>query len=133
MYHQKCVLSSGGHVPTANRRARIFTGDGLELSRYAKFATNSLRQTATCFGSAHLHRTCGLCSKGDFFLLFNKMQQKLSKLDLEKWATTAWAIWNARKRIYFEHVQVHPKVIFENAMCCLEEYQRLMESQVQRL
>ena len=68
-----------------------------------------------------------------FFLLFNQMQQKLSKLDLEKWATMAWAIWNARNRFYFEHVQVHPKVIFENAMCCLEEYQSLMESQLQRL
>ena len=41
----------------------------------------------------------------DFFLLFNQMQQKLSKLDLERWATTAWAIWNARNRFYFEQVQ----------------------------
>nr|POE67499.1 hypothetical protein CFP56_36665 [Quercus suber] len=35
-----------------------------------------------------------------------------------------------KNRHQSEHssVQVHPKVIFENAMCCLEEYQRLMES-----
>ena len=66
------------------------------------------------------------------------MQYKLSKLDLERWATTTWTIWNARNRFarnrfYFEQVQVHPKVIFESARSFLEEYQRIMESQVQRV
>ena len=108
-----------------------------------KFATNNLRQTAICFGSAHLHRTCGLCSKGEskkaemrqviFSFSLIRCSRNSVNWTLEKWATTAWAIWNARNRFYFEHVQVHPKVIFENAMCCLKEYQRLMESQLQRL
>ena len=143
MYHQKWVLSSGGHVPTAYRRARTFTGDGLQLSRHVKFATNNLRQTAICFGSAHLRRTCGLCSKGEskkaemrrviFSFSLIRCSRNSVNWTLEKWATTAWAIWNARNRFYFEHVQVHPKVIFENAMCCLKEYQRLMQSQLQRL
>ena len=31
----------------------------------------------------------------NFFLLFRQMQTKVSKQELELWATTAWAIWNA--------------------------------------
>ena len=66
----------------------------------------------------------------DFFLLFEQMRRKLDQLELERWATTAWAIWNARKRFYFEHVQVHPRIIFDGAITFLEEYQRLMSANV---
>ena len=31
----------------------------------------------------------------DFLLLLQKMQQRLSIVELEKWATTAWMIWQA--------------------------------------
>lgn len=65
----------------------------------------------------------------NFFLLFQKMQQKLSPTKLEKWSIIAWMIWNARNRFYFEKVQLHLKVIFESATRLLEEYQRLNAAQ----
>uniref|UniRef100_A0A7N2L9M5 Reverse transcriptase zinc-binding domain-containing protein n=1 Tax=Quercus lobata TaxID=97700 RepID=A0A7N2L9M5_QUELO len=65
----------------------------------------------------------------DFFLLFQQMQRKLSQQELEKWAVTAWAIWNARNKFYFQHFQTHPNVISEMASGLLEEYQRLMDTQ----
>ena len=55
----------------------------------------------------------------DFFLLFKMLEQKLCSSDLEKRAITAWSIWNARNRFYFE--QAHPKYIFDSAMGLLEE------------
>ena len=64
-----------------------------------------------------------------FFLLFRQMQTKVSKQELELWATTTWAIWNARNKMIFEQFQTHPKVILEGAMGLLEEYQSLMETQ----
>ena len=71
------------------------------------------------------------CSNGDsdFFLLFKQMQTKLSKQELETWAVTAWAIWNARNKVYFEQFQPQPQIIWEGARGLLEEYQRFMEAQ----
>ena len=40
----------------------------------------------------------------DFFLLFKKMQTALEANDLDRWAVTAWSIWNARNKYYFDHV-----------------------------
>ena len=51
----------------------------------------------------------------DFFLLFQQMRNKLSKLELERWTVTAWAIWNARNKFYFQQIQTHPRVILEGA------------------
>ena len=65
----------------------------------------------------------------DFFLLFIMLQRKLDQRDLERWAITTWSIWNARNRFYFEHVQAHPKAMFDSAMGLLEEYQRLNAEQ----
>lgn len=62
----------------------------------------------------------------EFFLLFQHMKNKLSKVDLERWAVTTWAIWNARIKFYFQQIQTHPRVILEGANGLLEEYQRLM-------
>ncbi|KAK9989399.1 hypothetical protein SO802_029638 [Lithocarpus litseifolius] len=45
----------------------------------------------------------------DFFILFHQMQLKMDQHELESWAVTTWAIWNARNRLYFEHFQTHPK------------------------
>ena len=56
---------------------------------------------------------------------------KLDQLELERWATTVWAIWNGRNRFYFEHVQVHPQIIFDGAIAFLDEYQRLMSANIQ--
>ena len=40
----------------------------------------------------------------NFFLLFKKMQTALEANDLDRWAVTAWSIWNARNKYYFDHV-----------------------------
>lgn len=55
-----------------------------------------------------------------------QMQIKLSQSELERWAVTAWSIWNARNTFYFEQVQTHPRAILEGAGGLFEEYQRLM-------
>uniref|UniRef100_A0A7N2LAI0 Reverse transcriptase zinc-binding domain-containing protein n=1 Tax=Quercus lobata TaxID=97700 RepID=A0A7N2LAI0_QUELO len=71
------------------------------------------------------------CSNGDsdFFLLFKQMQTKLSKQELETWAVTASALWNARNKVYFEQFQPQPHIIWEGARVLLEEYQSFMEAQ----
>ena len=47
----------------------------------------------------------------DFFHLFRTLKDKLTKTELERWATTSWAIWNARNKYYFEKVQTQPRTI----------------------
>ena len=42
----------------------------------------------------------------DFFLLFKMLHERLDHKDIEVWAITAWALWNARNKFYFENVQV---------------------------
>ena len=64
-----------------------------------------------------------------FFLFFKQMQSKLSKVELERWAVTAWAIWNARNKYYFEKTQHHLKQILDSAGGLIEEYQRLVDTQ----
>ena len=65
----------------------------------------------------------------EFFLLLRQMQSKVSKQELELWATTAWVIWNAQNKMIFEQFQTYPKIILEGATGLLEEYQCLMETQ----
>ncbi|KAK7839156.1 metalloendoproteinase 2-mmp [Quercus suber] len=54
------------------------------------------------------------------------MRSTLSQQELEKWAVTAWAIWAARNKFYFQHYQTHPKVIADMACGLLEEYQSII-------
>ena len=61
----------------------------------------------------------------DFFALFRMMANRLTQMELDRWATISWALWNARNKFYFEKVQQHPKAILEGAIGYLEEYQRL--------
>ena len=49
-----------------------------------------------------------------------------SKRDLERWATVAWSIWNARNKVYFERKQTHRRTILSGAESILDEYQKLM-------
>ena len=49
--------------------------------------------------------------------------------EVEIWAVTAWVLWNARNKYYFEKVLLQPKVIVDGALNLLSEYQRLMEAQ----
>ncbi|KAL0017510.1 hypothetical protein SO802_004579 [Lithocarpus litseifolius] len=61
----------------------------------------------------------------DFFALFRMMANRLTKMELDRWATISWALWIARNKFYFEKVQQHPKAILEGQIGYLEEYQRL--------
>ena len=65
----------------------------------------------------------------DFFHLFRMLGRKLSKEEMEKWATLSWAIWNARNKLYFEKIQTHPKVIMDGALATLETYQKMSTTQ----
>lgn len=65
----------------------------------------------------------------DFFDLLRLLQSRLDCSDLEVWAITAWALWNARNKFYFENMQLQPKAIADGALALLTEYQRLMEAQ----
>ena len=52
----------------------------------------------------------------DFFALFQMQADRLTKMELDRWATISWAIWNARNKFYFEKIQQHPKAIMEGAI-----------------
>lgn len=65
----------------------------------------------------------------DFFLLFKYLQKVLDGSDLDCWAITAWSIWNARNKFYFEHTQLHPWIIMERAAGLLSKYQMLTAAQ----
>ena len=62
-------------------------------------------------------------------MLQNKEGAELSKKELELWATTTWAIWNARNKAYFEKVHTQPKVILDVALALLVTYQMLSTTQ----
>ena len=93
------------------------------------------------FGNIPLQETFGPFAEGNLknvpimlkiFSLFRWLLNKLSRQKLENWAVTAWAIWNARNKFYFEHIQTHPKVILDGAIGFLQEYrpyQRLVATQ----
>lgn len=57
----------------------------------------------------------------DFFLLFKHLIEKLDPQDLEHWAVTSWAIWNAYNRFYFGKAQVQPKRILDSAVRLLRK------------
>ena len=42
--------------------------------------------------------------------------EKLTRKELEQWAAISWAVWNARNKVYFEKVQLQPKVIVEGGV-----------------
>ena len=65
----------------------------------------------------------------DFFLLFGTMVRRLSQVELERWATVSWALWNARNKFYFEQVQLHPRKILDGALGFLAEYQHFVAVQ----
>ena len=59
-------------------------------------------------------------------MLLRCLLDKLPQQELERWVVTAWVIWNARSKFYFEHIQTHPKVILDGAFGYLQEYQKLV-------
>ena len=62
-------------------------------------------------------------------MLFRWLIDKLLQQELERWGVIAWTIWNAQNKFYFEHIQTHPKSIFDGALGFLLEYQRLVAAQ----
>jgi len=38
----------------------------------------------------------------EFFALFRMLVDGLPQLELDRWAMTYWALWNARNKYYFE-------------------------------
>ena len=78
-----------------------------------------------------LQRKASKCSNDaqDIFMLFRWLMDKLSKQELERWTVTAWAIWNARNKYNFEHIQIQPKTILDGALGFLQEYQHLVSAQ----
>lgn len=56
------------------------------------------------------------------------LQERLDRRGTEVWAITAWALWNARNKFYFEQLQPQLKAIANGALALLTEYQSLMEA-----
>ena len=46
----------------------------------------------------------------DFFLLFRTLLDRLSKTDVERWAVTSWAIWNARINTILRRSNLIPRI-----------------------
>ena len=49
--------------------------------------------------------------------------------ELEQWATTTWAIWNARNRAYIEKLQTQPQMILDGSIDLLTSYHTLTATQ----
>ena len=117
----------------------IYTGDAWKWNQHVSCADNNLRRSVTCCGHARLQEMSGLSSREEhknavmklviFFLFFKHVQSKLSKVELERWVVTAWAIWNARNKYYFKKTQYHLKQILDSVGGLFEEYQRLVDTQ----
>ena len=82
---------------------------------HVNFAANSLRLRAIFCGNVRLPKEVQQRSRWFFLTLPADEKYKLSKLELERWTVTAWAIWNARNKFYFQQIQTHPRVILEGA------------------
>lgn len=65
----------------------------------------------------------------DFFLLVRTLLDKLIRKEMEYWAITSWAIWNARNKYYFEDTQAQLEAILRGATSLLDEYKTLVENQ----
>ena len=98
-----------------------------------------MNQLVTYCGNAHLQEMYGRYAVGGFrsaqtwlrisFLLFGMMVRRLSQVELERWATVSWVLWNARNKFYFEQVQLHPRKILDGALGFLVEYQHFVTAQ----
>ena len=68
-----------------------------------------------------------------FLLNLNDFNSSPSLLDQkfaqQKWATTTWAIWNARNRAYFDKVQTQPQAILDGSIDLLNAYHTLSATQ----
>ena len=68
-----------------------------------------------------------------FLLNLNDFNSSPSLLDQrfaqQKWATTTWAIWNARNRAYFDKVQTQPQAILDGSIDLPNAYHTLLATQ----
>ena len=142
----KFGLSYGEHAATDYPRGTTYAKGKSELRHYVSSVDRNQKRQPMCSGLAHVLWSCPFarnvwalirgrvqkCSNevDDFFLLFKKMQTVLEEADLDRWAVTAWSIWNARNKFYFDHVQLQPRIIMERATSVLVEYQTCMATSV---
>ncbi|GMY29521.1 putative ribonuclease h protein [Fagus crenata] len=63
-------------------------------------------------------------SSEEFFLITSHIMTLLPKSELELWATTMWALWNARNKLAMENIEVGPEVIIDNSRRLLEDYRK---------
>ena len=65
----------------------------------------------------------------DFFLRFKHMQETLEPPELDRWAITAWSIWNDEIAIISSMFSDRQRWIMESAVGLLNEYQNLVAAQ----
>ena len=137
-YHPKFECFYGELAQIASQPGKISMDAEYEWILGVNSVTNSSRIQVISYGNAHLHKMYGhwwvaesrKC-RNNFFHLFRQLHDKLSQWELEQWVATAWSIWNARNKFYFEYVQLQSKIVIEVVSGLLEEYQRLMALQWQ--
>lgn len=121
IYLQRLEVLFGELIQISSLLERTYIGEGWRWSHVASFVANSQSLPHICYGNARLQETCGPCQGGKsrnaamrcriFSSFFRQMMDKLSTLELEQWAVTVWAIWNARNKFYFEKVQSQHRTI----------------------
>ena len=138
MYCLKYGCLYWGHVQMFCRLGIICIAERLTLIQDGNFVANTWSQRTSSVWNVLLHKMYGQqrgklqkCSNDaqDIFMLFRWLMDKLSQQELERWAVTVWAIWNAQNKYHFEHIQIQPKSILDGALGFLREYQRLIATQ----
>jgi hypothetical protein len=61
-------------------------------------------------------------SGGEFSILMNRIFKDFNREEINDWAITAWAIWNARNRFVFEGCQLPPVHIQREVVALGQDY-----------
>ena len=119
MSHQRSERLCGELVRISCQLVTICTGEEWTWIETVNSVANNLKRVHTCCGSVHLLAMFGLCpvgkcgnagtTNGIFSSYSECWEEKLTMKELEQWATTTWAIWNARNRAHFEKLQARPQ------------------------
>ena len=96
----------GEHIRTAYQPMTTYTGSRSRWTLNVSYAANIMRLQATFCGPVLSQERFGAWLRVEFRratkrrIFSYSSADKLSKLELERWAVTAWAIWNARNKFY---------------------------------
>ena len=138
MSHQRSKRLCGELVQMSCQLVTICTGEEWTWIEIVNFVTNNLKQVHTCCGSVHLLAMFGLCLVGkcknvgttyEIFSSYSECWRRKTMKELEQWATTTWAIWNARNRAHFEKLQTQPQTILDDFIDLQTSYQTLTATQ----